>query len=95
MSKRTSYGKNYHPDVHFIQTSARIRIYPGDGFLPSVDVVKTTSAQTWGVRTDGLASPRGSAPARTWRRPVSIRTRLDTRREATGPRGHGFRGGAD
>jgi hypothetical protein len=28
LSKRTSYAKNYHPDVRFVRTSARVRVYP-------------------------------------------------------------------
>jgi hypothetical protein len=79
MSKWTSYGKNYRPDVRFVrmsvdvvQTSARVRVYPADGFLLSADVVKTVS---------------------TWTRAhVSVRTRRDTRRADLGPRRRGSGG---
>jgi hypothetical protein len=32
--------------VDVVRTSARVRIYPADGFLPSADAVKTASALT-------------------------------------------------
>jgi hypothetical protein len=36
-----------------IRTSARVRVYPVDGFLPSADAVKTASARTHpSVRAD-------------------------------------------
>jgi hypothetical protein len=45
--------ENYRPDVLFVRTSARIRVYPADGFLPSADAVKTASARTQpSVRAD-------------------------------------------
>jgi hypothetical protein len=59
MSKRTSYGKIYRPDIHFVRmsasivrTSARIHVYPTnaflstDGFLMSMPTVKNASVQT-------------------------------------------------
>jgi hypothetical protein len=53
MSKRTSYGKIYRPDVHFVwtsvdivRTSACVRIYPADGFLPSTPRVQNASPRT-------------------------------------------------
>jgi hypothetical protein len=51
-----------------VRTSARIRVYPADGFLPSADAVKTTSAWTH-------PCPRGrwGASALTW---ASARTHL-------------------
>jgi hypothetical protein len=61
-----------------VRTSARVRVYPADGFLPSADVVKTVSARTRkyvcadvGVRASARArvptdvGPRGPASART------------------------------
>jgi hypothetical protein len=51
--------ENYLPDVLFVRTSTRVRVYPVDavlpvdGFLPSADAVKTASAWTLGcVRVD-------------------------------------------
>jgi hypothetical protein len=44
--------ENNRPDVLFVRTSARVRVYPtdavlpADGFLPSADAVKTASART-------------------------------------------------
>jgi hypothetical protein len=44
--------ENYRPNVLFIRTSARVRVYPADavlpvdGFLLSADAVKTASART-------------------------------------------------
>jgi hypothetical protein len=74
MSKRTSYGKIYHSDVHFVRTFACVRVYPVDGFLPSADASEHLpgcgmSAQTRqrvrvvpcprGHGTDELMRPRG------------------------------------
>jgi hypothetical protein len=59
MSKWTSYGKIYHPDISFIRTSARAHVYPADafllpdGFLPSAPMVKKC------LCADGLMHPRG------------------------------------
>jgi hypothetical protein len=73
MSKRTSYGKNYHSEVRFIwtsvddvRTSARVLVYPANaillasGFLPSADAVKTASTRTI-QRVRAGAGPRGHA----------------------------------
>jgi hypothetical protein len=49
--------ENYCPDVLFLRTSARVRVYPADGFLPSTDAVKTASAWT---------RKRVNASVRTW-----------------------------
>jgi hypothetical protein len=46
-----------------VRMSARIRVYPADGFLPSADAVKTASAQTRkSVRADMSASARTHLP---------------------------------
>jgi hypothetical protein len=39
--------ENYRPDVLFVRTTDRVRVYPADGFFPSADAVKTASARTW------------------------------------------------
>jgi hypothetical protein len=75
MSKQTSYGKIYRLDICFVQTctdivqtSARVRDYPADaflpadGFLPSAPTVKNASARTRPcIRTDIGASARTSS----------------------------------
>jgi hypothetical protein len=104
MSKRTSYGKNYYPDVRFVRTSARVRVYPTDGFLPSADALVHPQVRVdpcpCGLGTDALTRPcrcvvsaRTQVPVGTGRRrPVSARTRMDTRRMDSGLRRCGFRG---
>ena len=34
MSKQTSYNKIYHPNIHFVRTSASIHVYPAKHFYP-------------------------------------------------------------
>jgi hypothetical protein len=78
MSKLTYYSKIYPPNVRFVRTStdvvrtsARVRIYPADaflpvdGFLPSAPIVKKR------ICADGLMCPCGPA-----------RVRVDTRASA-------------
>jgi hypothetical protein len=43
-----------------VRTSARVRVYPADGFLPSANVVKTASAPT---QVPAGAGPRGPVTA--------------------------------
>jgi hypothetical protein len=63
MLKRTSYGKIYRPDVRFIQTSARVRIYLADVQLPvhgflCIRAGKNLSAPTRDcVRADAMDLP--------------------------------------
>jgi hypothetical protein len=76
MSKRTSYGKNYHPDV-----SLRPRLSRGCGFTHRrVFTIRGRSKNrvcgTWRIRAG--AGPRGPTPARTWHGRANI-----------GPRGRG------
>jgi hypothetical protein len=69
MSKRTSYGKFYRPDVCLVQTSVHVRTYsadavlPADGLLPSVPTVKIASPRAR-VRVDPGPHGRVSAFAR-------------------------------
>jgi hypothetical protein len=64
MSKRTSYGKIYRPDVLFIQmsadiarTSTRVPVYPADAILLA-DGFKS-KRQYKSVRADAFKRPRG------------------------------------
>jgi hypothetical protein len=77
MSKRTSYGKNYRSDVRFIRTCTHIHVYPADEFFPIRGRIKNR------VHADALVRPR---------RPMAVRTRVDTRRVANGSKEHAFRG---
>jgi hypothetical protein len=55
-----------------VQTSARICVYPADGFLPSADTVKTASVRARVLADEG---PHGPTLARTYMGPRGRRFR--------------------
>jgi hypothetical protein len=60
MSKRTLYGKIYHPDVCFIWTSADVN-YPADAFLPADTFLLFAPTIKKCIRADRLMRPHGRA----------------------------------
>jgi hypothetical protein len=98
MSKRTTYGKRYHPDVRFVQTSTsvvqtsmHVRNYPADavlprdGFLP----VRTDSKNASTRILADLSARRGHASRGHWHH-ASARARVPVGSTLTHPRRRGL-----
>jgi hypothetical protein len=78
----------------FVRTFADVRIYPWTQFYPRTRKCVRADVRAWTRARADVARTRVRIHADTGPRgPVTARTRVDTRRAATGPCGLG--GGAD